>query len=522
MADAVRFHHEAAEAMFDADVLTRTVWAAHQAATIATYPTPEIEGFNAVAQQLGLQPMALARVCATAQSNVLQLAAALAVPNAQTTLPAWRPLATPHAPPPASGDLHQTLAAMAALQPLHSQLAAADSELGWLVVARESIRILCGLQDVVFLLAEANSPRLRGRPLPGQVPLLSQFQVSTAARANDAVSRAAQSLAICTSFDDPPGPGTGLRDRQLAGVLGSEGLLCVPMAQGQALWGVMVCPVSRASAEPLRRRRALLETLGSTLAELWQAWHAAERQAKDRQAAANDQWLLREREVAHEVNNPLSVIKTYLQMVEGKLPAALGLEGELQVVHEEIDRVARIVHELGRRPDLEAQPLQAGSCIDLNQELEGLNLLYRPALFQTTGIESILQLQRPLALTQAGSDAVRQVLLNLWKNAAEALPAGSRIVTGTADHVHLQGRIYTQLSVVDNGPGLPEDVKLKLFQPLGLQRRPGHSGLGLSIVGQLVAQLGGRISCQSTQGRGTAFTILLPQQEAPSNPSVSP
>jgi signal transduction histidine kinase len=88
-------------------------------------------------------------------------------------------------------------------------------------------------------------------------------------------------------------------------------------------------------------------------------------------------------------------------------------------------------------------------------------------------------------------------------------------VTSTADHVHQQGQVYTQLSVVDNGPGLPDDVKRRLFQPLGQNRSPGHSGLGLSIVGQLVKKLGGRISCQSSAGRGTGYTILLPQEQTP-------
>jgi hypothetical protein len=82
------------------------------------------------------------------------------------------------------------------------------------------------------------------------------------------------------------------------------------------------------------------------------------------------------------------------------------------------------------------------------------------------------------------------------------------------DHIHRDGRIYTQLCIADNGPGLPGDVMVSLFRPLGRTRRAGHSGLGLSIVHNLVARLGGEIACQSQPGRGTRFFILLPQQRA--------
>jgi nitrogen-specific signal transduction histidine kinase len=127
------------------------------------------------------------------------------------------------------------------------------------------------------------------------------------------------------------------------------------------------------------------------------------------------------------------------------------------------------------------------------------------------GIELVLTLQRPLAPSHADRDTVRQVLLNLWKNAAEALPPGSRIVTATTDHVYRDGRVYTQLSVSDNGPGLPADVMRTPFQPLGMNRRPGRSGLGLSIVQSLVAGLAGHVSCQTAPGRGTRFEVLFPQ-----------
>ena len=72
------------------------------------------------------------------------------------------------------------------------------------------------------------------------------------------------------------------------------------------------------------------------------------------------------------------------------------------------------------------------------------------------------------------------------------------------------GRNFVEISLSDSGPGLPPDVKQHLFQPLGQDRRPGHSGIGLSIVASLVEHLEGFITCQSDSMRGTTFKILLP------------
>jgi signal transduction histidine kinase len=274
----------------------------------------------------------------------------------------------------------------------------------------------------------------------------------------------------------------------------------------------MVFAADRAGAERLQQRATQLLAFAAIVAGHLRSWRALRERSRDEQAAAADGLLLRERQVAHEVGNPLGIIKTYLQIMQRKLPEKLQLDDELQVLREEIDRVARIVRQLGDMPAGDAAA--KGGLIDLNGAVDGLRSLYGDPLFGGTGIELVLKLQHPLALTHADRDTVRQVVLNLWKNAAEALPSGSRLVTETADSHFHDGRVYTQLSVSDNGPGMPADVMQTPFQPLGMHRRPGRSGLGLSIVHKLVTGLGGQISCQTAAGRGTRFVVLLPQGES--------
>ena len=559
MADAILFHHHDAQAIAQSDDLTRTVWAAHAAEALAAHDTPDTADFGQVAGMVHLQPLLLARLCGTAQANVAQLAAALGLPAAASALPQWsaeralqsRPQlqAQQHAHQHAHQQVHQqvhqqalqdALSSMAALQPLQHELASADSEAELLAAARESACILFGVADVVFMIrpmAESASVSASGVkpvpgavasvPLPGQSPLLARLNMALEPGARDACARAARSRALCCTFEpaahiDPGGP--ALRDLQLARLLGSQGLVCAPMVFGEAVWGVMVLPVDAASAECQRQRADQVLAFAGIVAGHLRAWRALRERQRDAQAAAADGLLLRERQVAHEVSNPLGIIKTYLQIMQRKLPESLCLENEMQVLREEIDRVARIVRQLGEAPTppaSQASPASpaspespASGLIDLNTAVEGLWALYGGPLFEGTGITPSLNLQRPMEPTRAASDTVRQLLLNLWKNAAEALPPGSHVVTATTDHVYRDGCAYTQLSVSDDGPGLPPEVTRSAFQPQGSRQPSGRSGLGLSIVHNLVAGLGGHVSCQTAAGRGTRFEVLLPQGQA--------
>lgn len=522
MADALLFHHHTPEEVALADPLTRALWVAHACDALAADAAPDAAAFESAGHLVGLPAMLLARLVGQAQADVAALASALgvkAVPG-PAPLPQWRPPVAAPADPPRE-KLRDTLSAMASLQPLQHELAAADSEPQLLNAARESARILFGVRDVVFLLRTGADAVLAALSLPGQPPQLQRLHVNLQTAASGACGRAALTGRTCSTFESGPAGPLAVSDLQLARALGSEGLLCVPMAAGGVVLGVMACPVGRLQAEQLEQRLALLGSFAGLLAGHLQQWRALRERDRELEAATADRLRERERQVVHEVSNPLGIIKNYLTLVRRKLPEGVQLGEELQVLHEEIDRVGRIVRQLGEPPP--APGPGSAETLDLNSAVEGLRALYAEPLFGRAGIELVLELQQPLAATRADRDSLRQIVLNLWKNAAEALPPGARVTTSTADHIHRDGRLYTQLCVADNGPGLPGDVMVSLFQPLGRTRREGHSGLGLSIVHGLVTRLGGDIACQSLPGRGTRFFILLPQgAAAPSAPVLPP
>ncbi|MES2605249.1 MAG: ATP-binding protein [Pseudomonadota bacterium] len=142
---------------------------------------------------------------------------------------------------------------------------------------------------------------------------------------------------------------------------------------------------------------------------------------------------------------------------------------------------------------------------------EKLQLLYSPA-------------SQP-AVINASPAMLTQILLNLVKNAAEALGESGTITLAVKRNVHFMDRLYVLLEVSDDGPGLEAWQMQKLFQSGSTTKTGMHTGSGLAIVKKLVDELQGQISCHSENGdntgarhgsksnhkTGTTFTILLPQ-----------
>jgi len=114
-----------------------------------------------------------------------------------------------------------------------------------------------------------------------------------------------------------------------------------------------------------------------------------------------------------------------------------------------------------------------------------------------------------------GDDQLKQVLLNLAKNAVEAMPRGGKLSFATARSEH-GGRNCAVIALHDTGPGLPEQVREQLFQPASSTKGGEHAGLGLYISQNLVKSMGGEIEYDSSPG-GSTFRIYLPMADMGQN-----
>jgi signal transduction histidine kinase len=113
------------------------------------------------------------------------------------------------------------------------------------------------------------------------------------------------------------------------------------------------------------------------------------------------------------------------------------------------------------------------------------------------------------AEVEGSADTLKQILVNLVRNAVEAMPAGGEIQIMNNGLVNRDGLLYTELCVADTGPGVPPEVLANLFSPIRSDKGEGHQGLGLSIVHSLVRKSQGLISCRSSK-KGTTFEMLFP------------
>jgi signal transduction histidine kinase len=131
-------------------------------------------------------------------------------------------------------------------------------------------------------------------------------------------------------------------------------------------------------------------------------------------------------------------------------------------------------------------------------------------------IEIHLNLDDVLPKARLNKNSIKQIAINLLKNAAEAMPDGGSIHVLTsylAAGTHADQQLAThndkaRIRIRDNGPGLPEAVRSNLYEP-HITTKPDHEGLGLSVVKHLIHSLNGSVTCDSSN-KGTTFTIELP------------
>ncbi|MBL8490744.1 MAG: histidine kinase, partial [Rhodocyclaceae bacterium] len=407
---------------------------------------------------------------------------------------------------PGGDPVLEALAGSALLQPLQQNLFGLDTNAEILLSLRESARILFGVAHVAFLLPSANGKTVSGARVGGQPPLLQRLEIPLdPARSLPAL---AAERSECVSGFDAPGIAPSLIDVMLVRALGTEGMLCLPMQVGGQLEGIMVFGLSAAQHQRLARRMPWLASFARIAAVGLETWRRAREDRQQVEAEVAGRFRVRARQVAHEAGNPLAIIRNYLGVLGQRLQG--DLKNELGILNEELDRVAKIVRGLS---ELENHGPDGGST-DVNQVIREMLAIYRESLFDAAGISLDLDLDPALPPMDLPRDPLKQILLNLWKNASEAMPLGGRLSLATRAAIAGDGIAQLEIVVGDSGPGLPEDVRNSLYQPLGADRKRGHQGLGLSIVSNLVRQLGGQITCATRPGTGTRFTVLLPRPPA--------
>ncbi len=211
--------------------------------------------------------------------------------------------------------------------------------------------------------------------------------------------------------------------------------------------------------------------------------------------------------VAHEINNPLEIIYTYLSFMKYKFRSPEFHEA-LDTLHEQIAHIAGIVSNLLSFSDKNA--IQSEE-IELNSEIRAmLKLIKHNAGYQHIKIRFEPHPQE--LFVNVNRHEIKQVILNLLKNSFEAMPSGGQISIKT-DALPSEGAPLAQMTFHDTGPGIADDNPNNIFLPFYSTKKgkENNLGLGLSVSYNIIKKYHGTISVQNIEQSGCQFVISLPQ-----------
>ena len=225
------------------------------------------------------------------------------------------------------------------------------------------------------------------------------------------------------------------------------------------------------------------------------------------------------RNLAHEIKNPLGGIRGAAQLLEHELdglPNAPALHEYTQVIIQEADRLQNLMQRL-----LSPHRVMHPANLNVHEILERVRAVLLAEF--TSGLKIQRDYDTSLPEIIADREQLIQAFLNIARNAAQAIVASQMAGGARTGEIILRTRAVRQVTlakrryrlavavqVEDNGPGIPEDIRERMFYPL-VSGREGGSGLGLTLAQSFVQQHHGSIDCETRPGR-TCFTVLLPAE----------
>ncbi|MCL5059179.1 MAG: ATP-binding protein [Candidatus Thermoplasmatota archaeon] len=489
LADAARYHAEPLARGRAAHPLVRVVQLAYQLATRAD--AVDSVDVRAALAALQIGSGEAAQLLADSQAQVHQLAQRFGLVDvvAQAQNAGFDRLA-------------RLYAGQAAQSALHGHFRRARGNEQVFALLRDALRALFGVERACLFAPTADGT-LQMTPLIPAAPGLGALAIPP----DEGHSALPRALARNAPQQFERGEtDAALVDEQIARLLGASRFLCQPLALHDGRPGVLVAgdALSGLSMSPLWR---------FTLAECAEAAMpapipAAAAPAPAAPAAPSDDIPRdRVRRAVHEVANPLTIMRNYVNLLSERLGADSSVQRDLGIIGDEIERVARIVRGIATSEEA-SLPAATLELVSVNSVVSELVRMALGTLFTPNKVNVQIDLNPDVPPLPLQKDLLKQVLFNLAKNAVEAMRAGGHLKF-TTRLVMADGQRQVEIEVADTGPGLPAAVASHLFEPVVSEKGGDHAGLGLTISRSLVERMNGHLSCTSTP-QGTHFLIRLP------------
>ncbi|MET0321907.1 MAG: HDOD domain-containing protein [Duganella sp.] len=515
LADSVLYHHEPVARLASAHPLIRMVRLAH----LLCCHAGDIDAIDGAAQLCGLDHDVLQQILGNAARQVEKSADYLGIDLAGADDIVAPPA---YMPPPPVDPVQQRLSEEVRNMMLVSDMAQTfarksgeGGEAGLLDAMTRSAAILFDFENVLVMLENPTGQALLGTATGNQPGRLSQFMIALDKDGGPVAqaARARQPAYISQAQGrQQGGAALGVAEEQLFRILGTEGMVCLPLVTSQRCLGLLIGGAPAWQLAGSQKRARFLQSFATQAAGALETAMSERGHARRQIAQVADEYREASRRVVHEVNNPLSIIKNYLSILDSKLARREPVVGEMAILNEEIDRVGHLIHGLA---DLQPAAASRGRAMatDVGAVVDDVLRLFRATEFVPASVQMVVRMQEDAGAIAGDADMLKQILVNLVKNAVEAMPQGGRIEIANRGHVNRERQLYLELVVADTGPGLSPALLANLFAPVASSKDGAHHGLGLSIVHSLVKKMQGLIACRSGKG-GTSFEILLPAADA--------
>ncbi|MDO8891148.1 MAG: HDOD domain-containing protein [Sulfurimicrobium sp.] len=509
MADAVLYHHVPQDKIVDSH---RLIQITHVANSLAKTDMDEEERILAGEKLLGITPVVFRQIITNTRELVSEVAKSLDI---EIDTP---PLATGGDSPPekAERDNQRQKKMQLAMEvrdialidrnPLGARTATSLDNI--LLSTQRSAQIIFGFQDLIFFLPDPTGKILSGKCLTGYGMMANEMTIPLN-KGNSMITDAFLTRTPGTFLGSEDVSVPSILDEQIIRLMQTEGFYCQPMTTRNSDAGIMVFGLSRAQLAQIKKQHKLVSMFAQQSALAVVALNAINEQETRIKYEVMASNRTRARQIVHEANNPLGVIRNYIKLLSVRLPKEDPAQEDLKIIKEEIDRVTRIFRIISVAAETEANPQEE---LNVNDVIQNLCRIFFEALFAQHQVTVQTQFDPALPSIVTDRDKLIQILINLMKNAVEAMQNGGTLLISTHGGIERSGRGYIEIALKDDGPGIPAEVMKNLFKPVATSKGAGHAGLGLSIVNSTVDELDGKIFCQSNEISGTVFQILLPLQ----------
>ena len=514
--DASRYHHEPIVRIKNSFPLVRIVYAANDMSRITE---PSDAAFCVLKSLFSCPFPDTVEMVMQAEEEVLELADFLgfAIGDREGT-----------SPPRTESVAIQTTEFVSEVKNLSllvgvlQNLVSCPDENAILKVLQDGLNILFDVHHVIFFLVDPEDGLLKAKTIndQGQTDTPAGLILSLHNRESLITQSIRKNVPLISPNGNSP-TALSILDEQILHLFDCKRFLCLPLVRAGETVGVIVLGLADQQREIPPAEEKLLRLYAGQAAAALYIEHIKQLQSKkiatERLAATTEL----ARKVIHEANNPLSIMKNYLKILSSHLDDDNPAQNEIHVIEEEIDRVTRILKELS---DFSKSRALHRIVLDLNALLNHVIQLISQSLPATFNIQFHADLASSVPQIRSDRDALKQIFINLIKNAVEALTGRGNIFIETtyepvaadmkAKRTDLSDRGHIKIVIRDDGPGIPQEVKARLFEPYSTTKGNGHSGLGLSVVYNMIKELGGTITANSASNKGASFTIMLPVHAA--------